>query len=75
MALDSPQALKARLMQDVITAKITGSFSMPAVQGIALIGQSDEEVSFTAENGREALPVIAQMLSDSRVKSPFAVHA
>jgi len=59
VALGRPSELKSELMTDVITAKVSGTVSLPALEGIRLIGQDDDEISFTAENGREALPIIA----------------
>jgi len=64
-ALGTPMELKARLMKDVITARIEGVFSPPFVEGIVFVGQSGDEVSFTAENGREALPLLADALGKS----------
>jgi len=64
-ALGTPMELKARLMKDVITARIDGFFSPPVIEGIVFVGQSGNEVSFTAENGREALPLLADALGKS----------
>jgi ABC-2 type transport system ATP-binding protein len=61
VALGQPSGLKSELMADVITAKVSGPVSIPALEGICLVGQ--DEITFTAENGREALPVLAQALS------------
>jgi len=67
MALGSPAELKARLMKDVVTARISGTFTPPAIDGVRFIGQNEDEVSFTAENGREALPLIAQALTEAGI--------
>ena len=64
-ALGTPKELKARLMKDVITARIVGTFTPPSIEGIVFVGQSGDEVSFTAENGREALPLLADALGKS----------
>jgi len=64
-ALGTPMELKARLMKDVITAKIDGSFVPPEVDGVVFVGSNGDEVSFTAENGREALPALADALGKS----------
>lgn len=64
-ALGTPMELKARLMKDVITARIEGFFSPPLIEGIVFVGQSGDEVSFTAENGREALPLLADAIGKS----------
>jgi ABC-2 type transport system ATP-binding protein len=61
-ALGTPAGLKARLMKDVITATVEGSFPVPEIEGVALVGRQGDEVSFTAENGREALPLLADAL-------------
>jgi ABC-2 type transport system ATP-binding protein len=60
VALGRPSDLKSELMTDVITAKVSGTVHLPALEGIRLVGQMGDEISFTAENGREALPLIAQ---------------
>ena len=64
-ALGTPMDLKARLMKDVITARIEGALTPPSIEGIVFVGQSGDEVSFTAENGREALPLLADALGKS----------
>ncbi|MDD1685796.1 ATP-binding cassette domain-containing protein [Methanoregula sp.] len=64
-ALGTPMELKARLMKDVITVKIDGSFVPPEVDGVVFVGSNGDEVSFTAENGREALPALADALGKS----------
>ncbi|OPY35506.1 MAG: Trehalose/maltose import ATP-binding protein MalK [Methanoregula sp. PtaU1.Bin051] len=64
-ALGPPMELKARLMKDVITVRVDGDCTPPGLEGVVLIGRSGAEVTFTAENGREALPAIADALSRS----------
>lgn len=59
VALDAPSNLKARLGKDVITAQIDGAFSDPNVDGVTLFSFANNEASFTAEHGREALPLLA----------------
>jgi ABC-2 type transport system ATP-binding protein len=68
VSLGEPKNLKAQLMKDVITAKISGSFVPVELSGIHFLGRHEDEVSFTAENGREALPLIAESLSARGVK-------
>lgn len=63
VALGSPSSLKSRLMKDVITAKISGPFVMPEIEGLHLVGRKDDEISLAAENGREALPLVDQALT------------
>jgi ABC-2 type transport system ATP-binding protein len=60
--------LKSELMTDVITARVFGLTSIPAIEGVSFIGQTDDEISFTAENGKEALPLIAQALAATGAK-------
>jgi ABC-2 type transport system ATP-binding protein len=62
-ALGSPAELKARLMKDVITLRIDGQYAHHDIPGVAYVGQSGSEISFTAENGREALPGLAENLA------------
>ncbi|MDD5144414.1 ATP-binding cassette domain-containing protein [Methanoregula sp.] len=70
-ALGSPAELKSRLMSDVITVTIEGSFAPVQIEGMVVVGQSDNVISFTAENGREALPLLADALKSAgnRVKA------
>jgi ABC-2 type transport system ATP-binding protein len=63
VALGKPSGLKSELMTDVITAKVSGPVVIPALDGICLVRQAGDEISFTAENGREALPLLAHALS------------
>jgi ABC-2 type transport system ATP-binding protein len=67
-ALGSPIDLKARLMKDVITVRVEGPCTPPPVPGVIFVGQTEDEVSFTAENGREALPTLADALTRSGIK-------
>jgi len=71
MALGTPAELKARLMKDIVTARISGTFSPPDIEGIRFIGRNGDEISFTAENGKEALPLLAQKITGSGT----ALHA
>jgi ABC-2 type transport system ATP-binding protein len=64
-ALGSPAELKARLMKDVITVRVDGECVLPPLEGIVLVGRQGDELSFTAENGSEALPVLADALTRS----------
>jgi ABC-2 type transport system ATP-binding protein len=70
-ALGTSAELKARLMKDVITVKVESECTPPPVEGVAFVGRTGDELSFTAENGREALPLLA----DTLVRSGTAVHA
>lgn len=66
-ALGTPAELKARLMKDVITATVGGSCTPPEVDGVAYVGRNGDDLSFTAENGREALPLLADALGKAGV--------
>ncbi|MDO9034034.1 MAG: ATP-binding cassette domain-containing protein [Methanoregula sp.] len=70
-ALGSPSVLKAHLMKDVITVTIEGDYSPVQLDGTVFVGQSDDAISFTVENGREALPLLADVLKQAgnRVKA------
>lgn len=68
VALGQPSSLKSQLMKDVITAKFSGTFGPPNIEGIRLLGLKDDEVSFAADNGKEALPLIAQALTGPGMK-------
>jgi ABC-2 type transport system ATP-binding protein len=67
MALGTPAELKARLMKDVVTARVSGTVGPLSIDGVSVIGRKDDDICFTAENGREALPLIAQALAGSGV--------
>ncbi|MGB7807888.1 ATP-binding cassette domain-containing protein [Methanoregula sp.] len=62
VALDTPAALKAQLEKDVITAKVSGSPGPVEIGGVRCVGQMNGEITFTADNGREAMPLIARAL-------------
>jgi len=71
VAIGSPSALKARLMKDVITIRIDGecsSLTEPDIGGTAYVGCSGSDLSFTAENGREALPLLADALRQDGIR-------
>jgi len=68
VALGSPSSLKSQLMTDVITARISGPFVPTDIEGIQFIGKKEDEVTFTAANGKEALPLIVQALSANGMK-------
>ncbi|MDH7510664.1 MAG: ATP-binding cassette domain-containing protein [Methanolinea sp.] len=67
-ACGTPLELKAKLMNDVITVKIEGTCQPPDLEGVWYVGKHEDEISFTAENGKEALPTIAEALTRNNVK-------
>nr|WP_319539848.1 ATP-binding cassette domain-containing protein [uncultured Methanospirillum sp.] len=62
-AMGRPAELKSHLMKDVITVLIEGEYHQIDLQDPVFVGKSGNELSFTAENGRQALPVLADALS------------
>jgi ABC-2 type transport system ATP-binding protein len=71
VALGSPSDLKARLMKTVITIRVEGEcsgVSGPEIDGTAYVGCSGSDLSFTAENGREALPLLADALQRQGIR-------
>jgi len=67
-ALGTPTALKADLEKDVITAQVSGTLTGPvAIDGVRCVGRQDGEITFTAENGREAMPLITRALESQGV--------
>jgi len=68
VALGRPSDLKSGLMTDVITARVSGLTGIPSIEGVSCIGQAEDEISFTAGNGKEALPLIAQALTATGAK-------
>lgn len=66
-ALGSPADLKAQLMKDVITVRVHGACTPPVMDGIVFVGRTGDELSFTAENGSEALPLLGDVLARAGV--------
>ncbi len=64
-ALGSPAELKARLMKDVITVTLVGPYKPVQMDGVVFVGESENGISFTAENGPEALPRLAEALTNA----------
>jgi len=64
-AMGTPKELKSRLMKDVITVTVDGVYAPVNLEGTAFVGQADGCISFTAENGREALPQLADALKQA----------
>lgn len=62
VALGNPAELKARLMRDVITVTADVTCPDPGLPGITLLDCDGNETSFTAENGRAALPLLADAM-------------
>ena len=61
----TPAELKAHLMKDVITISVQGEckdLPEPGVGGTVYLGCTGSDLSFTAENGKEALPLLADSL-------------
>ncbi|MCK7484596.1 MAG: DUF4162 domain-containing protein [Bacillus subtilis] len=55
-------------MIDVITATISGEYTPFDLNGVRFVGRKEDEVSFTAEHGHEALPLIAEALTARGMK-------
>jgi ABC-2 type transport system ATP-binding protein len=67
-ACGSPEELKTNLMNDIITVRIEGMCQPPDLEGVWYVGRQEDEISFTAENGKEALPALAETLTRNNVK-------
>ena len=63
VATGSPSDLKAQLMKDIVTVSVTGPVDPLDIPGVVLLGQTNREITFTAENGKEALPLLVNALS------------
>lgn len=75
VALDSPARLKSSLMKDIVTARITGEFRDPGIAGVTFLGRHDDEISFMAENGSEAIPLLVHALKEEGVGvSALSLH-
>jgi ABC-2 type transport system ATP-binding protein len=61
-ALDTPAALKAQLEKDVITIKVSGTPGPVDIPGVHVVGQLGDEITFAADNGREAMPLLTRAL-------------
>jgi ABC-2 type transport system ATP-binding protein len=62
----TPAELKARFMKDMITISIEGECTdlpQPGIGGTVYLGCTGSALSFTAENGKEALPLLADSLT------------
>jgi ABC-2 type transport system ATP-binding protein len=68
IAVGAPSELKARVGKDVITAQIDGEFRDPRINGITLFSVADNDVSFLADHGREALPRLAEAFAGAGVR-------
>jgi ABC-2 type transport system ATP-binding protein len=66
-ALDTPSALKAQLEKDVITVKVSGTPGPVDIPGVHVVGTEGREITFTADNGREAMPLVARALETQGV--------
>lgn len=62
-AMGKPSDLKSELLKDVVTVIIEGDYFPVDLEGAAFVGQADNEISFTAKNGRETLPALANALT------------
>jgi ABC-2 type transport system ATP-binding protein len=71
VALGKPSDLKSHLMKDVISVTIEGEYHPIHDENLIFLGQSQNEISFTVENGREALALLADALTraGNKVKS------
>ena len=67
VALDTPSSLKAGLEKDVITVKVSGTCSVADIPGVHIVGTEGDEITFTADNGREAMPLVARALETQGV--------
>jgi ABC-2 type transport system ATP-binding protein len=67
-ALDTPAALKAQLEKDVITVRVSGTPGPVDIPGVHLVGRLDDEITFAADNGREAMPLLTRALEAQGVK-------
>jgi ABC-2 type transport system ATP-binding protein len=62
VALGTPAALKAGLEKDVITVTVSGTCAPVDIPGVHVIGGEGDGITFAADNGREAMPLVARAL-------------
>ena len=62
VALGTPPDLKARLMRDIVTVKSDGECPDPDLPGITRVNAENGETVFAAENGKAAIPLLADAL-------------
>lgn len=64
-AVDSPKNLKADLKQSIIKVQASGNYTDIHIPGVRLTGIDGDVISFTADRGCEALPMISRALESS----------
>ncbi|MDD1727597.1 MAG: DUF4162 domain-containing protein, partial [Methanospirillum sp.] len=67
-AIDSPANLKSMISQDVVTITISGYFSPISVPGVRFTKAEADELTFYADHGDAALPLIKDALTEQGVK-------
>ena len=66
-AIDTPEKLKNMISQDVVTITISGYFSPIIVPGVRFSKVDADELTFYADNGSSALPLIKDALTEQGV--------
>lgn len=66
-SVDTPENLKAMISQDVVTITISGFFTPVTVSGVRFAQAVGDELTFYADHGDTALPLIKDALSEQGV--------
>jgi ABC-2 type transport system ATP-binding protein len=66
-ACGTPAGLKARLVGNIVTVHVEGPCPLPDLAGVRYLGRNEDELSFTVERGKDALPGLADFFSGSNV--------
>ncbi|PKL59666.1 MAG: ABC transporter ATP-binding protein [Methanomicrobiales archaeon HGW-Methanomicrobiales-4] len=67
-AIDTPENLKSVISQDIVTITVSGTFSGISVKGVRFSKKDGEELSFYADHGDTALPLIKDALTAQEVR-------
>ncbi|MDD1725070.1 MAG: ATP-binding cassette domain-containing protein, partial [Methanospirillum sp.] len=68
VAIGSPEHLKNHLVKDVITVRVTGTYTPVPIPGIIFDKQEGETLSFLSDSGNEVIPSLVSSLLDQGLK-------
>ena len=63
VAIGAPAALKSAIGKHIVVASVSGEFKPCEIPGLKLLGTSDHELKFTAEQEDDAMTLISQELA------------
>ena len=68
VAIGAPSALKSALGRRIIVASVSGEFKPCDIPGVRLLGTSDHELKFCAQQENDVLQLISNELAKQRLK-------